>query len=343
MNHSPTDQPQDQPAARRTGWPALVLALLALALTCAQWMGLVGRPAAERNPAEERARTERRVRALEDRIQREHEELVRLTQRIGTDNAGEDSLTGRVQRLEETTAKLPGGSRARLLWLLEQAEYFMRVANAQESLAGDSAGALTALGIADQHLRDAADPRFTPVRKLLAAEITSLRAVPRVDTEGLVLKLAALGETLEKLPPRQTAPPSFNPAPPEPPVAPGGFGRAAEALRAAFFRIVSVRRTDVPAMTLLSDESAALLERSLELELQMARLALIRGDAPIFHTSLAAVRRNLVRYFDASAPPVAGALGVVDDLARAPLPEALPDVSGSLKELLRIKEHEFKS
>jgi len=177
-------------------------------------------------------------------------------------------------------------------------------------------------------------------RKLLAGEITALRAVPRVDTEGLALKLATLADTLGSLPRKQTAPSGFKPAPAAAPVAASGMERATEALRAAFMSIVSVRRTDEPAATLLSDESVSLLTSGLELELQMARLALLRGDAGLFRASLAAVRRNLGQYFDTATPAGAGALAAVDELARAPLPESLPDVSASLAALLRVKERE---
>ena len=326
----------------RGGRFALVLALIALAGTAAQWFGIPGRTAGDRGRAEELAKTQRRLNALAERVQREHDDLDRLVQKIGAGDSAENSLTGRVVRLEDALTKTPGGDRGHFIWLLEQSEYFMRIANAQERLAGDSASALTALEIADQHLRDAADPRLTPVRKLVASEITALRAVPRVDTEGLALKLANLADAVGRLPRKRPAPASFNPAPAAPPGAASGIERAIQALRAAFMSIVSVRRTDVPAATLLSDESVSLVTSSLELELQMARLDLLRGDAALFRTSLAAVRRNLERYFDTAAPAGAGALAVVDELASAPLPETLPDVSASLAELLRVKERELK-
>lgn len=342
-----TDQPSsNSPQAitpGRGGRLALALASLALAGTAALWLRAPGQVAAERARAEEGAqKIQRRLNALEDRLQRERDELGRLGSRIGAENQAEDSITGRIVRLEDAIARLPGGDRVRFIWLLEQAEYFMRIANAQETLAGDSASALTALSIADQHLRDAADPRLTPVRKLVATEMAALRSVPRVDTEGLVLKIGTLSAMLERLPPKRVAPREFSVAPASPAAGASGINRALEALRNAFMTIVSVRRTDAPTPTLLSDESASLLNRSLDLELQMARLALLRGEAVIYRSSLADVRRNLEQHFDTSSTAGASALAVLDELAGAPLPDSLPDVSASLTELVRIRESELK-
>jgi uroporphyrin-3 C-methyltransferase len=340
-----TDQPPNdspKPAPRpRGGRLAVALAALALAGTAALWLRPPGQIAGER-ATEAALKAQRRINALEDRLQRERADLDRLAERIGTGAREEDSLQGRITRLEEAIARLPGGDRVRLIWRVEQAEYFLRIANAQENLAGDSASALTALTIADEHLRDAADPRLTPVRKLIAGEMADLRAVPQVDTEGLVLKLNTLAETLSGLPPERTAPAEFRVAAATPAPEASGLARALDALRSAVMTIVSVRRTDAPTPTLLTEESADLLRRSLDLELQMARLALLRGQAAAYRSSLASVRRTLEQHFDTGSTAGTGALALVDELASAPLPESLPDISASLAELARIRERDFK-
>jgi uroporphyrin-3 C-methyltransferase len=356
MSDAQTEKPAEspplpavEPAPRKAGAArpprlALFIAVLALAGTAAQWYVGRSQVAADRSRAEETsARLQRRLNTLEDRIRREREDLDRLAERIGSGTAAEDSLAGRIAQLEEAIARLPGADRVRLSWRIEQAEYFMRVAIAQETFAGDSAGALTALTIADEHLRDAADPRLLPVRKLLAADIAALRAVPRVDTEGLILKLTALAGEIPKLPLRQVAPDAFASGPggsPEGQLT--GTERALAELRRALGSIVSVRRTDTPAPTLLSEESVATLVRGVELELQMARLALLRGSGTVYRTSLANVREALERYFDTATAEGASALELVDELAKDAPPESRPDISGALTELLRLKERELQ-
>ncbi|GMW07118.1 MAG: uroporphyrinogen-III C-methyltransferase [Gammaproteobacteria bacterium] len=336
-------RPEAQPARVPARAPrlAVFLALLALAAAAANWAYTTTRATAGQASGEELAgKLQRRMGALEDRMRRERDDLDRLGQRVGTGTAAEDSLAGRIAQLEEAIAKLPGGERVRLTWRVEQAEYFMRVANAQQTLAGDSAGALAALTIADEHLRDAADPRLAPVRKLLADDIAALRAIPRVDTEGLVLKLTALAGTIPGLPLKRSAPAAFTPAPAATPDADlTGTQRLLASLRAALGSIVSIRRTGTPADTMLSEESADSLVRSLELELQMARLALLRGQAGVYLASLTNVRQALERNFDTGAVAVEAALTSIDELMRSAPPESLPDVSASLGALLRIKEH----
>jgi uroporphyrin-3 C-methyltransferase len=336
----PNDSSRDRPRPG-VGRLALVIAALALAGTAALWLRPPGQDAAART-TEVVQKTQRRLNGLEDRLQRERADLDRLAERVGTGAREEDSLQGRIARLEDAVARQPGGERVRLAWLIDQAEYFMRIANAQENLAGDSASALTALAIADEHLRDAADPRLSPVRKLVAREMAQLRAVPQVDTEGLVLKLNTLADMLAQLPPRRTAPAEFRVAAAAPARDAGGLGRAIEALRSAVMTIVSLRRTDAPAPTLLTEEAEELLERSLAVELQIARLALLRGEATVYRGSLSSVRRSLEQHFDVNSQAGAGALALVDELAGAPLPASLPDISASLAELMRIKARDLE-
>lgn len=336
-------QQRAQPQRQWSGRLALVVALLALAVTAAQWLG-VAQPAGQANGrSEELAKTQRRLSALEDRLQRERDDLNQLTATLGAEAGDEGSVSGRLSRIEEALDRGPGGGQVRSLWMLQQAEYFLRIANAQENLAGDSVSALTALEMADEHLREAADPRLLPVRKLVASEMAALRALPRVDVEGLVLQLGTLSELLPSLPRRQTAPAQFRVEPEPPAPEAQGFERALHALRNALLSIVSVRRTDAPPATLLTEESAGLLMRSLDLELQMARLSLLRGEAALYRASLAAVRRDIEQYFAADAASVASALTTLDELAKAPLPESRPDVSASLAALLKFREAEQRS
>lgn len=340
MDEHTTTATATKAAAGWTGRAALALALVALAVAGAQWLGAGGRRDAGQAQAAELAKLQRRVAGLEDRLERGRADLDRLATTIGTGTAAGDTLADRIGRVEAALERVPGSGRARLLWQLEQAEYFMRVANAQENLAGDSAGALAALTLADEHLRDAADPRLAPVRKLVAGELTALRAVPRVDAEGLALKIDALAKALPEVPRRQGAPASFDVEPPA--AAPGdGVERLVAAVRNALLTLVSVRRTDAPTATLLTDESSDLLMRSLDLELQMARLAILRGEDVPFRASIGAVRRALDQHFDTAAPAGAAALAALEEIAAARLPEALPDISGSLAALLRLKEREL--
>ena len=83
-------------------------------------------------------------------------------------------------------------------------------------------------------------------------------------------------------------------------------------------------------------QEEALLFRSLEIELQIARLAIIRGNAELYRTAIAAAEYRLQRYFDTDAPEVGAAMATLERLAATELPGELPDISGSLSLLLDI-------
>lgn len=327
----------------RTGWIALVLAAIALSLAAGSWSLLRERERQAAEAARDFAQESQRVAQLEARVEKERAELARIGTVLGSDGQPEESVTARLARVENSLAQLAGNpAKARLIWLVSQAEYYARAANAQEALAADPAAALAALQLADDHLRDTADPRFATVRQRLAAEIASLRALPRIDREGIALKLSALSAELPALPRKILAPDHFSGARAAEVSEPGGWERLVAALREGLLRVISIRRTDAPLMPLLADEGFAVLVRELELELQMARLAILRGDAVAFQTSVRNVTAGLQKYFDPAAPATAAALATLSELAATPMPKILPDISGSLAELRRVRDRELK-
>lgn len=264
------------------------------------------------------------------------EELARLDERVSQEAEATSTLPDQLAQLEATINRFVGvGDKVRTAWLLAEAEHYMRIATTQLGLAGDAEVAQTALGLADETLRDLNDPRLLPVRKLLAEELTALRAVPRPDTEGIVLTLGSLADAIETLPLKRSAPAVFR-AVPEPPAAElTGVERARAAVTRAFASLVSIRRVDEPVTPLLPEAEQAILVRSLDLELQLARLAVMRGDAGMYRRSIEAATLRLQRHFDAGSPDVQAVLASLEELGGAQLPEALPDISGSLAALER--------
>lgn len=81
-----------------------------------------------------------------------------------------------------------------------------------------------------------------------------------------------------------------------------------------------------------------MLIRSLDIELQIGRLALIRNEKDLYHRSLQAVTERLELYFDTEATEVLAALATVQKAAAADLPDELPNISGSLALLLRLRD-----
>ncbi|MGI9329151.1 MAG: uroporphyrinogen-III C-methyltransferase [Gammaproteobacteria bacterium] len=263
-------------------------------------------------------------------------ELSELNERLLSQRKTLDELPPRLTRLERALEELPGISdQARAAWLIAEAEYYLRIANAQIQLARNAEVALRAQQLADEKLRDAADPRLTQVRAALADEMTALRAVPRPDTEGIVLAISSLARALDELPLAQQGPSRYGQQQLEDDGS-SGLARAWARLREALLSLVRIKKTDEAASPLRTAAEESLLLRRLEAELELARGALLNGQGQLYRSLLDDVKASIRRHFDNDAPAVRAAINQLADLARAELPEALPDISGSLELLLRV-------
>ena len=207
------------------------------------------------------------------------------------------------------------------------------MANAQLNLAGNVAVSLRALELADNQLRDLADPALTPVREAIANEQAALRAVPQPDAEGIVLTLGSLARSLESLPLANTAPGEYRGGE-QAPTEESGWRRAWRVVIDSLKSIISVKRDDQGITPLLTEAEESMLIRSLDVDLQIARLAVIRNEGELYRAAIDSVDDRLRAYFDTGATEVRAMLETLDELRQAELPEELPDVSGSLRALL---------
>jgi uroporphyrin-3 C-methyltransferase len=170
-----------------------------------------------------------------------------------------------------------------------------------------------------------------PARAQLASEIAALRALPRPDLAGSALELGSLAARVDALPVAGTV---AAPGSEATPAAQSAWRRALARVRAALAGLVTVRRSNGEQFTPLP-EQRYFLYRSLELELEAARLALLRGEAAEYTQSIEAAERALQTRFDADDPGVQSALATLGKLKGIELVPAWPDISGSLAELRR--------
>ena len=105
-------------------------------------------------------------------------------------------------------------------------------------------------------------------------------------------------------------------------------------LRHAVDGIVSIRRADDIAEPLMAPEAQFFLRANLALQLQVARLALLRGDESIFRASLDDADRWIAGYYDTDSAAVQSARATIASVRDSLSTGAQPDISGSLR-LLR--------
>ena len=242
-----------------------------------------------------------------------------------------ESLPGRMSNLENSVAALQGASAgARDTWLLAEAEYYMQLANAQLQLGNNPRLAMLALEMADERVVQLADPGLTDVRRALAEELAALEAMEKPDLEGTTLTLASLARVVDTLPlrtPGSEAGESGGAADGEQ----GAAARAWDSVKDAMSGLVKVTPPDEETRALLTPDAAHLIRSNVALQLQAARLALLRGEQAIFEQSLEDADVLLSEYFDGDSVQVKSAEATVAEIRECMVSGAAPDISESLR------------
>ena len=242
-----------------------------------------------------------------------------------------DLLERQLVVFDQRIDTLQGGSfDAREIWLRAEAEYYLATANTELAVAGHFDNAIAALGLGDDLLRRLANPAFNSVRAAIADELLALRAVQLPDVEGLGFSLISLANRVSELPMRAQNPDNYGAAPADLDQIEPGFGRLWMGFKQAVLGIVRIERRDVPVGALLSREEEQVARRQLILELELARLALVRSQPGTFTASLDAAIGLLERDFDRDATSVVGATRLLVEMRRIDVAPTRPDISRSL-------------
>jgi uroporphyrin-3 C-methyltransferase len=245
-----------------------------------------------------------------------------------------DSIPGRMSGLENSLAALQGVSAgARDTWLLAEAEYYMQIANAQLQLGNNPRLAMLALGMADERVVQMANPGLTDVRRAIADELAALEVMEKPDIEGAALTLASLSRVVESLPLYSIdRAADGDDAEIDPELS--GTERAWESVKGAMSGLVRVTPPDEETRALLTPDAAQLIRSNLALQLQAARLALLRSEQAIFEQSLDDAVALIGDYFDTSSAQVDSALQTIGEIRGSMAAGSPPDISESLR-LLR--------
>ena len=278
---------------------------------------------------------ERSVSELRQQAPTREAALRRIEQQLDDRLRQIEPLPARLATVEASMASLQGISTgARDAWLLAEAEYYMQIANVQLQLARNPELALLALNHADERILQIGDPRLTGVRQALSDEKRALEAMERTDIAGITLTLASLAATVDSLPLKQDTEVRNEPASSTVDPELTGMERAMASLRNAVDGIVSVRRADEVMEPLIAPEAEFFLRANLSLQIQTARLALLRGEETVFRQSLDDVNQWLADYYDVDSTAVQSARTTVTGIRGSAFNVSIPDISRSLR-LLR--------
>lgn len=263
-------------------------------------------------------------------------EQTALSRRLSGQERSISTVTDRLSKMESDLSSLRGVSdTVRNTWVRAEAEYFLQTANSRLQLAGDINSALSALRAADERIGALGDPGLIKVRAKLTEEILAVEAVPQPDIEGLALALLGMAERVPDLPlEKGEVTTRYEPTPSNTdPDQLSGWDRAKAKVSGAFTDIVRVTPDDGSITAIMAPEDAYFIYRNLELNLNIARLALLRQDTENFKGSLETASRWLKQHFVNTDPGVSKMIARLDDMAETPINPELPDISDSLRML----------
>ena len=247
-----------------------------------------------------------------------------------------NSLPPRMTSLENSVASLAGISTgARETFLLAEAEYYLQIANAQLQLANNPHLAALALGMADERVTQMSDPGLTDVRRAISDELQALEVMEKPDLEGATLKLSSLARVTESLPIGG----ANSEADSEQALDAEGSGatRAWASVKDAMSGLVKVTPPDQAKLAVVSPDAEYFLRNNIALQLQAARLALLRGEQAIFEQSLDDASALLNTYFDTSSDQVTSAQLTISEIRNGVFATSVPDISDSLRLLRQFR------
>ncbi len=218
-------------------------------------------------------------------------------------------------------------------WTLAEIEQVLLTAAQQVQLAGNVKAAIIALEGADLRLQRLNKPQFTALRRAIAADLASLRAVPSIDEVGASARIEAMVAQLAGWP---LANAQGSEAKPLRSMGASGLGQE---LWAELKQLVQIRRLDGNEAVLLPPEQAYFLRENIRLRLLSARLALLAQDQAAYQADLRAVSAALTRYFNVRDAGVVSAIKELKHLSGLAITTKLPTIDASLAALDAYKEN----
>ncbi len=253
----------------------------------------------------------------------------------------QDAIIGSLDKINKTLG------RDRSDWIIAEAGQLLRIANHRLHLARDIDSAVIALKAADRQLRLLANPRYLPVRKIIAREIASLQSLERADIPGIALRLGNMAENVDRLPI------IYKPETEDGTAGDGdGKAPATEAkdkpsvwkkIWLDLIGLVQIRDSGIPYKILLPPKQQYFLRENVRLMLYSAQQALLQGNTEVYQQNLKAARKWIKLYFDTDSKVARAALDELDSLLGKNIVEKLPNVSGSLSALRKLqRRHRIK-
>ncbi len=255
-------------------------------------------------------------------------ETQKIQQKVNALNEADAGLADKIAEVSEMQQLTNDDVKRK--WILSEVKYLLQMANQRILLADDVENARTALVLADQKLKELADPRLYQLRALLADEQLALASVAKVDIDGLAAQLQSAIDGIRKL--KVLTGPEFGAGQTDESNSDGEIAEDWQAAASNAWQqvrsLVVIRHQQDGSSAIIVPEQRYFLYQNLQLKLESARLALLSGNETIFHDSLASAEQWLQKYFIGEERDAL--LQTVSAMKSEKITVELPDISASL-------------
>lgn len=231
-------------------------------------------------------------------------------------------------------------------WLLAEADYLIKMAGRKLWLEHDVISATTLLESADHRIAELNDPSLRNVRKAMSNDITSLKAVARIDRDGLVLRLTSLQEQVATLPLANVIIPEAEAV--EENAVSTSVDDWQTNLKTSLINFsehfVTYRQRDGSVIPLLSPKQDFYLQENIKSKLETAIRSVYREQGEVYSTSLTMAKQWAEQFYNIDDPATQSFINTLDQLAKENVEASYPDrlqsqpiISDLISERLRSK------
>lgn len=230
-------------------------------------------------------------------------------------------------------------------WILAEVEYLLALSGRKIWLEQDIETATSLLSSADQRIVALNDASLSPLRSAILEDINTLQALPKLDTDGVILALTSLERRVDQLRSASLLVPESEKADS---AEPSGdikdwdinLKKSWDAFIASF---ITVNKRDSRVEALLSPEQSWYLKENIRINLAKAEFAVYREQQDVYDIALTNMQMLLNDYYDLDDNATSHFYKSVLRLSKRKITINYPDQLKSAPLLERILDQRLKT
>lgn len=215
-------------------------------------------------------------------------------------------------------------------WQLLKARYYLEVAQINTHWSDSNEASITLLEQADTLLNQLNTPKVYAIRQSIAKEIGQLKAIPNIDSAGILSRLDALQSQVNQL--RLPLNLNQNDELPQSPTTAhlSNWQARVQTSLNSLKKLVVIRRNEEELQPLMSPLLESLLKESIYLNLQEAQWAVLNHNTQVYQLALKQAGFNLRKAFNEQTQNLAAILKQIEELKRIKINQEKPQPGQAL-------------